>query len=164
MRPLLALALFASALCVACGTKPAPPAACTPVTSGCELRGRWDVRYEGDAGGCAPGADQLSVTSGADGGLEVTFVGRDAPASSCSPQTPSTAATTVEVTGQGCTLKVKRELSWCTSGEGQCDRRELTLAPCSDGTLQGTLSYVRCWCPTVSPAPRAFEARGSALP
>jgi len=127
----------------------------------CSAAGKWQITYEKDMAGCVPTGDLLTVTPNAsDVSISVTFEGDDTmPMHTCNPMPPEPATYTATgtVSADGCTLTLESETSYCFSGEGQCEERALTLQINGDDAT-GTLTYKKCWCPTIGAGPVTVNA------
>lgn len=127
----------------------------------CDAMGTWQVSYaSADAGMCSPDPDTITVEADGNGGIVVTWAGRKRPSTCTYPDAgdDSTYESPASLSADGCTLTAGSYASWCTSGESQCDRRDLTLEIAGD-TATGTVTYARCWCmgPGAS-TPAEYEA------
>ena len=127
----------------------------------CDALGTWEVTYaSADAGMCSPDSDTITVEADGSGGVVVAWAGRKHASTCTYPDAgdDSTYENPASLSLDGCTLTAASRASWCTSGENQCDRRDLTLEIAGDGAT-GSLKYSRCWCMGPGPsAPADFAA------
>jgi len=154
MRYLLFVALTCG-ICISCADdskndanieeEPATEESQTPVV--CRPVGRWRLEYKPseDLKTCTPGNDVLRIKSITGSKAVVEFLGREPDQSTCSPNIEPIHEVTAEFSPDTCTLSARNYAEWCTSGEGQCDERKITVA-FNDQNGKGTIRYRRCWC------------------
>lgn len=136
-----------------------PDAAAGPDTNTrtCDFAGAWELTYSNavamDRGslppGCVPTRDLIVVSWGAGNAVNVRFMDLEPQQSTCSsPPTPGTRDATATLIEATCALEAVWNISWCSSGEQQCERRKVYLRSegAGPGSLTGQLTYNRCWC------------------
>lgn len=135
--------------------------------SGCDAKvcqpfGTWEVSYSGE-GTCKPKPDTLYLEDTGDGTI-IKFTNLNVPISSCTaPDTPMPSyLVDGALTGNRCSLNARIARTWCTSGENQCDTRELTLEFDEEDSATGVLKYTECWCDG-DPSGKTVEYQATAV-
>ena len=123
----------------------------------CEPEGEWTWTFGADAG--TPEVDHVKIEAAPDAGtgaFKVTFLDRDVPKDTCSPPPdggadagadagPSVITALGTLDASSCTLTVGYSLSWCHSGEQQCQNWSMAVA-FSGNTGSGTATKIGGWC------------------
>jgi hypothetical protein len=134
----------------------APADAAAP--SACDFSGTWILTYTEaramDRGslpmGCVPTRDVITVTARGGGLVDVRFSDLEPQLSTCTATpTPGTKEASAMFFESSCVLDAVWKISWCASGEQQCENRRVNVraeAVAGENRVTGTLTYNRCWC------------------
>jgi hypothetical protein len=115
--------------------------------------GNWTWSFQAEAG--APKLDHVLIEAAPDAGagaLKVTFLDRAVPKEMCMPPAdggadsgPELIDSPASLDAASCTLKVGYSVTWCYSGEDQCESWDISLALSGNGGT-GTATEVGGWC------------------
>lgn len=128
-----------------------------PVEAGpCEPFGDWTWTFQAEAG--SPQLDHVKIEAAPDAGadaVKVTFLDRTVPKDMCSPPDggadagADAAPEIVDAFGTldlaSCTLKVGYGMTWCYSGEQQCETWDISVT-LAGSSGSGSASEVGGWC------------------
>ncbi|MBI3200178.1 MAG: hypothetical protein HYZ29_01470 [Myxococcales bacterium] len=123
----------------------------------CAPEGDWTWTFGTDAG--SPQVDHVKIVASPDAGsgaYEVTFLDREVPKDTCTPGPdggadagadagPAVIVASGTLDAASCTVTVGYSLSWCHSGEQQCQDWSIAVV-FSGNTATGTAKEVGGWC------------------